>query len=93
MLNRLLYHAAPWACAWMLAGPAAHAATFPPPESGREPPTPFERYQGWREVPPGDWRETNDRVGAVGGWRTYLRESQPEADSGRGQDVPGVHHH
>lgn len=92
MLNRLLCHAALCACAWVLAGPAAHAAESPPPEPGQAPPAPFERYQGWREASPGDWRETNDRVGAVGGWRTYLRESHPEAESDAGH-APAAHHH
>lgn len=93
MLNRLLCRAAPCALAWMLAGPAAQAAEVPSSEPLREPAAPFDRYQGWRDTPLADWRETNDRVGAVGGWRTYLRESQPEADTGRGQDGPGGHDH
>jgi hypothetical protein len=93
MLNRLLCHAAPWAYAWLLAVPAAQAADVPPPQTGREPAAPFDRYQGWRDTPPADWRETNHRVGAVGGWRTYLRESQPETDAAPGQDPAGGHHH
>lgn len=93
MLNRLLCRAAPCALAWMLAGPAAHAAASPPPEPVREPPAPFDRYQGWRDTPPADWREANERVGEIGGWRTYLRESQPEAETGRGQDAPRGHRH
>ena len=28
----------------------------------------------------GSWREANDNVGRIGGWRTYLREAQqPDA--------------
>ncbi len=92
MLNRLLCRAAPWACAWALGMPAALAAGAAVHETER-PPAPFDRYQGWRETPPADWRAANDRVGEVGGWRTYLRESQPEADAGRAQDGPGDHHH
>jgi hypothetical protein len=45
----------------------------------------FKHYQGWREEPLQDWREANERVGEIGGWRVYLRESQPAsagADSG-----------
>jgi hypothetical protein len=35
------------------------------------------------------WREANDRVGRIGGWRTYLREAhQPDADPG-----PAEHRH
>lgn len=84
MSNRLLCRAAPWACAWLLAVPAAQAADAPPPETGRQPAAPFDRYQGWRDTPPADWRAANDRVGEVGGWRTYLRESQPDLERGNG---------
>lgn len=35
------------------------------------------------------WREANDRVGHIGGWRSYLREAQrPDADPG-----PAEHRH
>lgn len=47
--------------------------------------TVFKHYQGWRDAPVADWRTANDRVGEAGGWRAYLRESQP-ATSGEGQD-------
>lgn len=50
-----------------------------------------------------DWRETNARVGEIGGWRTYLRESQdsggaaasdkPSAQPGdKANDKPGGSH-
>ena len=91
MLNRLLCRAAPWVCAWLLAVPAAQAADAPPAGAGRPAAAPFDRYQGWRDTPPADWREANDRVGEVGGWRTYLRESQP--DAGRDHGLSGGHDH
>lgn len=47
-----------------------------------DPAEPFKTYQGWRDEPVLDWRAANDRVGEVGGWRTYLREAQPEGDGG-----------
>ncbi|MFO7542148.1 MAG: hypothetical protein R6W97_04930 [Thiobacillus sp.] len=50
---------------------------------------PFNHYQAWRDEPLQDWREVNDRVGEVGGWRTYLREAQGEM----GNDQPGHHGH
>ena len=37
------------------------------------------------ETAPGDWRAANERVRAVGGWRTYLREAnapEPAASAG-----------
>jgi hypothetical protein len=48
----------------------------------------FQNYQGWRDEPLQDWREVNERVGEIGGWRTYLRESQQDgdgSDSGQGR--------
>lgn len=78
-----------WACACALAAGLAHAT---PPESGAAvaAPPPFDTYQAWRDQPVADWHEANERVRAVGGWRTYLRESQDEA---AGDDAPAQHHH
>ena len=39
------------------------------------------------ETAPGDWRAANERVRAVGGWRTYLREAnapEPAASGASG---------
>lgn len=47
-----------------------------------DPAATFKNFQGWRDAPVQDWRAVNDRVGEVGGWRTYLRESQPAAGGG-----------
>ena len=81
--------AAALACAWLLGLPTAHAA-----EAEAEPAalTPFKQYQGWRDEPLQDWRQANEQVGEIGGWRTYLRESQPAA-GGAGQDPQGPHGH
>jgi hypothetical protein len=86
MLNVLFRRATPWACAWLVWAPAAPAAETEPPEKAAF--APFEHYQGWRDEPLQDWREANERVGAIGGWRTYLREAQQGGDgtnSGQGQ--------
>lgn len=71
------------ACAWMAWPPLVIAAEIAAPT----PKPPFENYQGWRDEPLQDWRQVNERVGEIGGWRTYLREAQPEG--GAGQDAPG----
>lgn len=87
MSNILARHVAPWALAWVLGTPLAQAAGGVLPESAVA--APFARYQGWRDEPVLDWREANERVGEVGGWRTYLREAhQPDADPG-----PAEHRH
>ncbi|MBI5655463.1 MAG: hypothetical protein HZC44_00995 [Geobacter sp.] len=38
----------------------------------------FTHYYSFNEQPVLPWRETNDTVGKIGGWRSYVREaSQP----------------
>jgi hypothetical protein len=69
---------------WAPAVPAAEPRAAEPEASA-----PFKRYQGWRDEPLQDWRQANERVGEVGGWRTYLRESQPAGDAtGLGRHGP-----
>jgi hypothetical protein len=83
---RLTWLAALWACASMAVPLPAQAAEPEPPRPAASPP--FDAYQGWREEPLEDWRKANERVGEIGGWRTYLRESQQRGDGpagGQGQ--------
>ena len=99
MLNVFFRHAAPparvrffgataLACAWLLWVPTADAAEAEPPEPAAL--TPFKQYQGWRDEPLQDWRQANERVGEIGGWRTYLREAQQGGD-GADQGRHGHH--
>jgi len=74
------------ACTSMMGMPVAHGAEVGPPEAAAA--APFKQYQGWRDEPLQEWRKANDRVGEIGGWRTYLRESQP-ADDGADQGHHG----
>ena len=40
----------------------------------------FTQYRRLSDVPVGSWRDANDTVGRIGGWRTYAREARtPEA--------------
>jgi len=39
----------------------------------------FAGYRPNVEQPVGAWRELNDKVGRIGGWRSYARESQSAA--------------
>ena len=32
------------------------------------------RYKRFEDAPPGPWRDANDTVGRIGGWRAYARE-------------------
>jgi len=38
----------------------------------------FTDYRGLSEQPLAPWRESNDTVGRIGGWRAYARENQGE---------------
>lgn len=67
------------AWAWTLWVPVAQAAEAMP--SGMLVISPFRHYQTWRDEPLQDWRATNDRVGEIGGWLTYLRDAQQGNDS------------
>ena len=79
LAHALLFRvAAPCVCTWVGWGPAAQAAE--PQTAEQAASVPLRHYQGWREEPLQDWRRANERVGEVGGWRTYLREAQPAAD-------------
>lgn len=83
--------AAPGLVAWSLWTPPALAAE--PPARAQAMPAPFNHYQGWRDEPLQDWRQANERVGEVGGWRTYLRESQPTGDGAEPARSQGNGHH
>jgi hypothetical protein len=40
----------------------------------------FEGYRAFADEPVRSWRETNDTVGRIGGWKAYAREIQaPDA--------------
>jgi hypothetical protein len=49
----------------------------------------FERYRSFRDEAVGSWRDANDTVTRVGGWREYLREAQrPEPGDDAAQRSP-----
>jgi hypothetical protein len=52
----------------------------PPPSSGAcGPPSyqsAFESYHRYGDETPLPWRQANDTVGAIGGWKSYAREAQ-----------------
>ena len=90
---RFLLLAVPWAWIGMLSAPVAYAAEAAPAEMATVPI--FKGYQNWRDEPLIDWREANARVGEIGGWRTYLRESQEgggAAASEKPSDKPSGNH-
>lgn len=71
------------------AAPVAASARNAPPSTT----DPFASYQTWRDTPVQDWRGSNDRVGEIGGWRTYLREAQPAGDEAEKSGQGRMHDH
>jgi hypothetical protein len=51
--------------------------------------SPFAGYRRQREEPVGSWRDANDTVGRIGGWRAYAREA---ADAARDAQKPAPAH-
>lgn len=81
----------------MLALWAGASAAQPAPEYAQENtglPTrlqyqsPIGAYQAYADQPVGSWREANDRVGRIGGWKAYAREAQAAGSAaGEGEGV------
>ena len=72
--------------------PANAQATVPPLEHRST----FGAYRGMTDESVGVWREANDQVGRIGGWRVYAREAEgaaapPTAPANR--PAPGGHRH
>jgi len=47
--------------------------------------SPLRAYKAYADQPIESWREANDRVGRIGGWRAYAREIQTGVPA---QDLP-----
>ena len=52
----------------------------------------FENYQPFTDQPVQPWRDSNDTVGRIGGWKSYAREGQGDTPpGGEGMpDMPGM---
>lgn len=69
--------------AWALAVLSGVAAAQPPAEPSKVlPPTKLQytstlsTYQGYADEPIQSWREANDRVERIGGWKAYAKETK-----------------
>lgn len=68
--------------------PASPSQSKPPPVAASQPAAPvfrsaFEGYQPYTEQKMAPWKQANDNVGQIGGWREYAREaSQPDTPAG-----------
>lgn len=63
-------------------GHAAHTSSSPIDPAALKFRSVFERYQSFRDEKVGSWRDANDTVTRVGGWRAYLKEAQRPDASG-----------
>ncbi|MBP0625093.1 hypothetical protein [Cupriavidus consociatus] len=67
--------------ALLLAAGGAHSEpehTSPKPVSELAYSSAFAAYKGYADQPVTSWREANDIVGRIGGWRTYAKEAVQE---------------
>ena len=64
--------------------PASPSQSTPPPAAASQPAasvfrSAFEGYQPYTEQKMAPWKQANENVGQIGGWREYAREaSQPD---------------
>ncbi len=82
--------------AFLLAGLAVTAAaqTTPPATAAAMPQdgwrSAFEGYRPFNDAPVASWRQSNDTVGRVGGWRAYAREAAQPASPLPASPVPAT---
>ena len=73
---------------------AQHAPTLSPSLPANPAPLAFDsvlsRYKPMTDQKLGTWREANDNVGQIGGWRTYLKEVQQPEVTAPAPAAPGV---
>ncbi len=50
----------------------------------------FSRYRGLSDDKPVGWREANDAVARIGGWRVYAREAQQPEATPSGMGAPAA---
>ncbi|MNF81231.1 hypothetical protein D3C84_634940 [compost metagenome] len=53
--------------------------------------SPLSAYQGLADEPPQDWREANELVGRIGGWRTYAQEPWEQPAAADAPNEPSQH--
>lgn len=77
------------ATAGCTAVPPAPAGPNPTDPAAAAPPVVYQPvfggYQPYTDQPVGNWRDANDAVGRIGGWREYAREVEADAAPGAPQ--------
>ena len=102
-MNPFARYGLPWAAcliaitvAQAQAQPAARAAAPDPLDAQANVPplihqSPLARYRSAGDVKVGSWREANDTVTRIGGWRAYAREAQAPAAAASAPATPHKH--
>jgi hypothetical protein len=79
-MMRLFFARPAFACLVLLALPVSVWAELPDPLDAQAATpavhyqSPLKTYQGFSAQPLHNWREANELVGRIGGWRTYAQE-------------------
>ena len=83
---RLLLHASAWALLFLATLPASaqavRGARPDPLDAAADVPrtsheSAFKAYRRLGDTPPTPWKQANDTVERIGGWRAYAREADP----------------
>lgn len=89
----------PLAAAFVAASAAAQSPFTSAPGAGQGSPapslshrSPLAGYQPFTEENVIPWRQANDTVGRIGGWREYARESAPPAAAPAAPAAPAAGH-
>ncbi|WP_245597869.1 hypothetical protein [Ottowia thiooxydans] len=90
----------PWALAIFSGAVSAQApaeaeASKPAPLTALRYSSPIQAYQAYVDQPLQSWREANDRVGQIGGWRAYAKEIASDETTTAKDSAPtsGSHPH
>ncbi len=78
------------AAAQILAGPETQKTVLP---TQLQYTSAIQAYQAYKDQPVRSWREANDHVGKIGGWRTYAKEAQTDKTTEPGQNAPSKDPH
>lgn len=76
--------------------PGANPADAAAPVPAVVPPSSFAGYRPHSEAKVAPWREVNDEVGRIGGWKAYAREAYEAAQAAAAAEKsapPAMHRH
>ena len=80
---------------WAQGSSAASGSRADPADAGSPAPravhrSSFSTYRRFADQEVADWRESNDNVGRIGGWRAYAQESRPSKPAAKSPAPPAA---